>query len=243
MMSARLEAEMTALAALAEPVRRRLYLYVVERGELSREQAARGLRISRALAAFHLDKLLEQGLLAVRYRRLTGRSGRGAGRPAKLYRRSPREVRVMLPERRYDVVARLLAQALVAGRAPRSLAALRRAARRFGREVGAAGRASLAGRPTQARLLQHAEAALRDYGFEPIRTGDGLRLRNCPFDAVARDHRALVCGANLCVMEGLVAGLGILGIRAQLDPQPGQCCVAFRPRRKSSTGRPPTAEH
>ncbi len=226
MTPAQLETAMAALAALAEPVRRRLYLRVLERGEMSRDQAARRLGISRALAAFHLDKLVAQGLLEARYRRLTGRTGRGAGRPAKLYRRSAEELRVMLPERRYDVLARLLARA--AGTAPRSLAALRRAGRRFGKALGETLRASLPGRPTQACLVRQAEAVLRDYGFEPIRVDGGLRLRNCPFDAVARAHRAVVCGANLSVMEGLVAGLRIPGITAEPDPQPGQCCVAFR---------------
>ncbi len=232
----RLERELAVVAALAEPVRRRLYLHVLERGEVSREHAAQGLAISRALAAFHLDKLVEHGLLEVRYRRLTGRSGRGAGRPAKLYRRSAQELRVVLPERRYDVVARLLAQALVAGQGPRSLRALRRTARRFGAVLGAAARARLAGRPTQAGLLRRAEAVLHEYGFEPVRQDGEFRLCNCPFDAVARDHRALVCGANLCVMEGLVAGLGLREMKAELDPQPGQCCVAFRTRRKRRAG-------
>jgi predicted ArsR family transcriptional regulator len=236
MTSGRLEPELAAVAALAEPMRRRLYLYVLERGEASRDQAAQRFRISRDLAAFHLDQLVEHGLLEVRYRRLTGRTGRGAGRPAKLYRRSAREFRVALPERRYDVVARLLAQALVAGKWPRSLRALRRTAWRFGAALGAAARAGLAGRPTQAGLLRAAEAVLREYGFEPVRQGRGFRLLNCPFDAVARDHRSLVCGANGCLMEGLVAGLGLLGIKAELDPQPGQCCVAWRADRNWRTG-------
>jgi predicted ArsR family transcriptional regulator len=225
---------MAALTALAEPLRRRLYVHVRERGEVSRDQAAQQFRISRALAAFHLDKLVEQGLLEARYRRLTGRTGRGAGRPAKLYRRSAAELRVVLPERRYDVVARILAQGVAGGGGPKALAAVRRAARQFGTALGTSARARLAGRPTRARLLRQTEAVLREYGFEPVRLEQGLCLRNCPFDAVARDHRALVCGANLCVMEGLLAGLVIPGIKAELDPQQGQCCVAFRTGRKSS---------
>jgi predicted ArsR family transcriptional regulator len=233
----RLEPELAIVTALAQPVRRRLYLYVLERGEVSRDQAAQRLRISRALAAFHLDKLVNHGLLEVRYRRPTGRTGRGAGRPAKLYRRSARELRVVLPERRYDVVARLLAHGVAAGAGPNGLAGVRRAARRFGTMLGTRARARLAGRATQAQLLRQTEAVLREYGFEPVHHEGGLRLRNCPFDAIVRDHRALVCGANLCVMEGLVAGLGILGIKPELDPQPGQCCVIFR------TGQQRSAPH
>src|SRR3989442_11102264 len=82
-----LERQIAAIASLDEPVRRGLYLYVLARGrEVGRDEAARAVRISRALAAFHLDKLAELGLLETSYRRLTRRRGPGAGRPAKLYR-------------------------------------------------------------------------------------------------------------------------------------------------------------
>src|SRR2546425_96197 len=150
----RLETELAAVAALAEPIRRRLYLHVLERGEVSREQAARGLDMSRALAAFHLDKLVEHGLLDVRYRRLTGRTGRGAGRPAKLYRRSTRELQVALPERHYELLARVLARAVGAGAGWKGPVAARRAARRFGAALGAAERERLSGRPARGRLLR-----------------------------------------------------------------------------------------
>src|SRR5437667_457658 len=110
-----------AIASLDEPVRRELYLYVAGRGgEVGRDEAARALRISRALAAFHLDKLVALGLLDAAYRRLSGRQGPGAGRPAKLYRRSTRQLEITLPQRRYDLAGRLLARALAAQRSPAS---------------------------------------------------------------------------------------------------------------------------
>jgi predicted ArsR family transcriptional regulator len=77
-------------------------------------------------------------------------------------------------------------------------------------------------------LLESAGGVLRDYGFEPVREGPTIRLRNCPFDALARDYRSLVCGMNLALMEGLLAGLALAGLKAELDPQPGLCCVALR---------------
>jgi predicted ArsR family transcriptional regulator len=222
-----LESDLEVLAALADPVRRRVYLHVRERGEVSRDQAARALRISRALAAFHLDKLVAQGLLDVSYRRLTARTGRGAGRPSKLYRRSGRELSVALPERRYDVLARVLAQGVVAHEdAP--AAGVRRAAREFGGALGTAARARLGERATPDALLGATRAVLREYGFEPAQDDDGLCLRNCPFDAVAQEHRTLVCGANLALMQGLVAGLGTVGLTPELAPQPGRCCVVWR---------------
>ena len=107
------EQHIAGIAALGEPVRRALYFYVVDRGgAVSRDQAARGTGVSRALAAFHLDKLVAAGLLATEFRRLTGRSGPGAGRPAKLYRRSEEQLAVSLPPRSYALAAELFAEAL-----------------------------------------------------------------------------------------------------------------------------------
>src|SRR6185436_20123991 len=101
-----------AVALLEEPNRRRLYeLVTVNREPISREEAAAELGISRDLAAHHLDRLLDAGLLEVEYRRKGGRTGPGAGRPAKLYKRTQRDVSVSFPSRRYDVAAELLATA------------------------------------------------------------------------------------------------------------------------------------
>jgi predicted ArsR family transcriptional regulator len=135
--------QISAIAALNEPIRRDLFAYIVERPEaVGRDEAAGALGITRELAAFHLDKLLEQGLLDVEYRRISGRSGPGAGRPAKLYRPSGRQVQVILPERRYDLAARLMAEALDdPGRDP--ALAVDRAARRFGETIGAEARRHL----------------------------------------------------------------------------------------------------
>lgn len=229
--------QISAIAALNEPIRRDLYAYIVDRPEaVGREEAAAAVGISRELAAFHLDKLLEEGLLDVEYRRISGRSGPGAGRPAKLYRPSGRHVQVSLPERRYDLAARLMAEALEnpKGDPP---AAVDQAARRFGETIGIEARRHLGRRPSANRLLEQACAVLRDYGFEPVRIDDEIRLRNCPFDAIAKEHTALVCGMNLALAEGLVTGLGAAGIDVRLDPMPGTCCVALsaagRKRRSS----------
>ncbi|MGH7548799.1 MAG: helix-turn-helix transcriptional regulator [Gemmatimonadales bacterium] len=233
MNSGELEGRIASVAALAEPVRQALYFYVASRpGDVSREEAARALRTSRALAAFHLDKLVEAGLLEVTFRRLSGRSGPGAGRPAKLYRRSSAQLEVSLPPRRYQLAASLFAQTLAEAARPATLARLERAARRFGHRLGREARRQAGPRPSRDRLLNHAEAVLRAHGFEPCRDGGGqLRLRNCPFDGLARDHRTLVCGMNLSLMRGLISGLGLRGVAAALDPQPGMCCVAFKTAR------------
>src|SRR5687768_9864764 len=90
------------VAALDHPVTQAAYRLLGERGELGRDETAEALAVARSVAAFHLDKLVEAGLADVRFERLTGRSGPGAGRTAKLYRRSGNEMGVSLPERRYD---------------------------------------------------------------------------------------------------------------------------------------------
>jgi len=228
-------AQISAVAALNEPIRRALYAYVVERpAAVGRDEAAEAVGITRELAAFHLDKLLEEGLLDVEYRRLSGRSGPGAGRPAKLYHPSRRQVQVILPDRRYELAAQLMAEALEEKGADPTTA-LGSAARRFGESLGAEARRHIGRRATQSRLLDAACAVLRDHGFEPIRTESEVRLRNCPFDSVAKDHIALVCGMNLALAQGLVAALGVDSVDVRLDPKPGTCCVAFAALGKKTT--------
>src|SRR5437667_4316744 len=158
-----------AIASLDEPVRRELYLYVAGRGrEVGRDEAARALRISRALAAFHLDKLVQQGLLDASYRRLTARRGPDAGRPAKLYHRSTRQLDLTLPERRYELAGRVFARALTAV-APAARGALQRAARAEGRRLGADARRSTNGNAGSDRLPANAIAVLDECGYDPTR--------------------------------------------------------------------------
>jgi predicted ArsR family transcriptional regulator len=228
--AAGLEAELAELTVLAEPVRRRLYLLVLQTGEVTRERAARALSIGRALAAFHLDRLVEEGLLEADYRRLTGRRGPGAGRPAKVYRRSPRDLEVTVPARRYELLARLL---LRTARDDRSREQALKAAREHGKAVGARARQE-AGRRAGRVAPPDLRAVLERQGFQPFADGDQIRLGNCPFDSLVRDHRDLVCGMNLELLRGMLAGLGSGGLRARLERTPGSCCVAFA-RRKSTS--------
>lgn len=224
-MSATLEPDLERLAVLAEPLRRRLYLYVAPRSDaVGRDEAAAAVGISRALAAFHLDRLVEEGLLETEFRRLSGRSGPGAGRPAKLYRRARREVAVSLPRRRYEVAAQLFAAALDGPRGSDPRTALRNAAHAYGQELGETARdLREPGHDSAAALTR----VLDEAGFEP-RVDDGsIRLGNCPFHALAEAHRDLTCGTNLAMLDGVLEGLGASDLEATLDPQPGTCCVQF----------------
>jgi predicted ArsR family transcriptional regulator len=206
-----------ALGALSDPTRRAAYDYVSAQGRpTGRDDVAGALGIGRTLAAYHLDRLADAGLLSVTYARRSGRSGPGAGRPAKLYERSEREVSMSVPPRDYGLAAELLAQA-AADRRGSTRRALREAAQSVGRRIAAAAPAP----PDLDRLL-------RERGYEPYEAEPGvLRLRNCPFHAVAQSHPEVVCGMNLSLLSALLAGLGS-DREAVLEPAPGRCCVAIR---------------
>jgi predicted ArsR family transcriptional regulator len=244
-------ADLAALSSLDDPVRRRLYEVVTQQARpVGRDEAASAAGIGRALAVYHLDKLVESGLLTAFYRRPAGRTGPGAGRPAKLYARSDREFAVTVPPREYELAARLLVQVVDSDRSGRSRAALQEAAHQLGAELGRGFRPDAPGQDAARQNLarqdvarqdvarqdvarqdvarQDVESMLAQQGYEPSRGDDGvIRLRNCPFHQLAERHRDVVCGMNLALVEGLVEGLRANGWHPVLDPAPGHCCVAI----------------
>jgi len=232
------------LAALAEPARRRLYDFVVHQKEpVSRDEAAAGIGVARHVAKFHLDRLVASGLLDVEYRRPPGRGGPGAGRPTKLYRRSAQALEVSVPQRRYDLAGRLLAEAVTeAERSGTPLAeALSQAAHTAGFELGREARRRAGPRAARSAVLAEGQASLEDQGFEPSLDSSGLTLRNCPFDVLAKGYTELVCGMNFDFMRGLVAGLELGNVTAQLEPRPGLCCVRLCTEDRKTGGRAATA--
>ena len=204
-------AQVASISALAEPARRALYLFVVGQPEpVSRDQAAAGTGLPRHTAKFHLDRLVEEGLLATEFRRLSGRRGPGAGRPTKLYRRSDRQIAVTLPPRHYDLAGRILATAVEA---------VHDAAAAAGHRMGAASEG------TPVRSLDDVARVLAGHGYEARVDGGAVVLANCPFHALAREHTALVCGMNLHLVDALLDAHGAAGVRARLEPVPQRCCV------------------
>jgi predicted ArsR family transcriptional regulator len=222
--------DLASLSVLDDPLRRRLYEVVSQRAEpVGRDEAAAAAGVGRALAIYHLDKLVESRLLTAIYRRTAGRNGPGAGRPAKLYTRSQREFSVTVPPRDYELAARLLARAVESDPGGGSRAALLEAANRVGSELGSQFRKgdTLAGQPDH-EAAGDLEGALRGHGYQPERDSEGvIRLQNCPFHQLAELHRDVVCGMNLGLIQGIVEGLGLTGVRPVLDPQPALCCVAI----------------
>jgi len=213
-----LDEQLAAIGTLTEPLRRALYLHVAAQGRpVGRAQAAAALGVPRTVAAFHLDKLVEAGLLQVSHGRTTGRSGPGAGRPAVLYSRADRQHELSIPARSYALAARLLADAVDEAGADRLLQA---AAEREGERQG---RAEAEG-PGD---LDAVAAALRRRGYEPEREGGRLWARNCPFHELSRANPPVVCGMNLALLTGLLRGLGAGALEARMDPAPGRCCVVI----------------
>ena len=159
--------DLAPLSSLDDPLRRRLYEVVTSRpGPVSRDEAASAAGIGRALAVYHLDKLVESGLLTAFLPEAARAERAGAGRPAKLYARSDREFAVTVPPREYELAARLLVQAVEADPSDRSRAALAEAARLAGHRAGRSIPAGRGGRP--ARWPGHGQAG-REGRADPAR--------------------------------------------------------------------------
>ncbi len=209
-----LPARVAAVGALSDPARRTLFDLVSRSLQpITRDAAAEATGLSRSTTAFHLDRLAELGLLDVEYKRLSGRSGPGAGRPAKLYRRAAAELSVSVPERHYDLAADVLASAieLAATSDQPATGALRTVAHAQGTRNGA-----------QCASLTD---ALEQNGFEPCADGDDFVFGNCPFHRLAQDHTAIACTLNYEFVSGLVSGVGDEAHTVRSDPGSGRCCI------------------
>ena len=200
-----------AIAALNDPLGRKLYDAVSVRGDvMDRDDAAATTGIPRSTAAFHLEKLVGAGLLSIAFRR-SERSGPGSGRPAKVYAISELETAVAIPDRRYDLVGDLLASAIERSSATGEVVreSLTTVALERGREL--------------AEGATDALGLLADLGYEPIKRGGDVVLTNCPFHRLAQNHTKLICDANVALVTGAVGA----GHVVRFDPARGRCCVSL----------------
>ncbi|MBO4270714.1 helix-turn-helix domain-containing protein [Microbispora triticiradicis] len=220
----------TAVAALDDVLRRGLYAYIRRaRRPVTRDEAAASVGISRKLAAFHLDKLVDAGLLRARYEPVGGI--RKVGRTPKVYEPAETDIRVTIPERRHEVLAGILMDAVLAeGEGESARQSAIRVAGRRGEELGASERArAKPGRLGAERALTLIEGLLSRHGFEPSRESSTcVRLRNCPFHPLAARAPELVCGINHAFLDGVLTGLEAAKVQAVLVPRPGECCVELR---------------
>lgn len=222
------------LSTLADPARQSLYAAVSESDEpITRDAAAKAAGISRTLAAYHLDLLVDAGLLGTSFARPGGTGGPGAGRPAKHYHRIQQEHTVSVPPRDYELLADLLATAYDDDAQGVVHTALIRAAGVEGRRFGAEGnrdRGGDSGAEVDSASSDGLCALLEERGYEPSIEPDGsIGLRNCPFHRLSRSHTDLVCGLNHALLSGVLEGRGEDTGRAELCPRDGRCCVVIRP--------------
>jgi predicted ArsR family transcriptional regulator len=217
-------ADLMAVGLLAEPTRQQLYQYFRERQEpAGREEAARHVGIKPRIAAFHLDKMADAGLLDVEYRRLSGRVGPGAGRPAKVYSLSSRSFSVLIPQTRYALAASMMATSLSVG-GPRADGAdsLQEVATAVGTSLGDDIRRQAR---TKAARLEAFQFKLRQLGYEPEVLESGVwTMRNCIFAELSMSHREIVCPMNAAFMTGLLGGARLPLRVERRNARPG-CCV------------------
>ena len=215
--------DLAAVGLLQEPVRRRLYEWVINQpSPVGRDAAAQAVGINRSLAAFHLDRLTEAGLFE---------AATGASAAALDQERAGPHASIAEP-----IVTSRSACRRATTSSPRTYfaAALQ--------QLGDGTPPAALGRPphtTRACTFQrqHGGAVdeplfdvLQRAGYEPIEDDATIRLRNCPFDALVDEHRPLVCGTNLALAQGILDGLaGDRGADYQphLEQQEGYCCVVF----------------
>ena len=223
-----LERDASGIGALADPVRHQLYRFVCSQpAPVSRDQAADAVGIPHHQAKFHLDRLTAEGLLESDYARLTGRSGPGAGRTSKLYRRAGRDIAVSLPQREYELAGRLMATAIArsASTGEPVVDVLNRIAQEYGQTIGATDRPPA----DAAAALELTVKVLSNYGYEP-RSADGeIELANCPFHALAQEQTELACNMNHALITGVADALAPHGPDARLCPAPDRCCVVLTP--------------
>ncbi|WP_028651670.1 helix-turn-helix transcriptional regulator [Nocardioides halotolerans] len=224
-------AAVAAIAALDDDVRRALYEHVRGAGSpVTREEAAAAVGISRKLAAFHLDKLVELGVLRSGFE--TPGAVRRVGRAPRRYEPAADDIAVRVPERSPELLASILVEAVTTERDDeRAEDAVLRVAHERGTALGAAERARVrGGRVGAERALATSADLLARHGFEPFREDGSVRLRNCPFHPMAGVAPALVCGLNRAYLAGMVEGLDAGDrVATELAPRPGECCVELRP--------------
>jgi predicted ArsR family transcriptional regulator len=224
-----LDRDVKRLAILNDELRRAMYLFVRRRPHgANRVEVAEEFGVAPKLAAFHLDRLAGEQMLGFHYARPPGRTGPGAGRPAKVYEATDTELEVSLPERRYDLVGNLLVDSIAAAGAP-AVERAKSVAYEAGMAIGKREREQRHLRPPGAeRALSVAAGVLEEYGFEPSRDENEVSLKNCPFHALAQHAPGLVCEMNQGFCEGVMRGLGNENVRVDLEPTEGQCCVRLR---------------
>ena len=211
---------LSAVASLGDPVRKDLFDFVRGAGRaLSRDDCAQALGLPKSSVRVHLDKLVEEQLLQVEYRKLGARTGPGSGRPSKLYTVAQTEISASVPPRHYDLAAALLAAAVqrsidTGENVEQSMAAVAYdEGRRLGAEAG------------------NIHELLRSTGYSPEPDGEGgTIMANCPFHRLSLDHSGVVCSLNASLLSGALDGCTDQRHNLAPDTEISHCCARLVPK-------------
>jgi len=169
------------LDALGDSAVRRTALFVrSETRPVTADEVATALAVPRSAARWRLEKLVAAGMLVTGFERRSGRTGPGAGRPAKTYAAAAETSAVEFPRRRYETLMHLLIGVLPRrNRAER----LRDVGEGYGAELAQA--AGLRSAPTMQAALDGVCGALGRLGFqaaveEASATGATIVSATCP---------------------------------------------------------------
>ena len=192
---------------LGDATRRGIYVTVRESTEpVTASQISEMFDIHANVARHHLDRLVSDEYLQVTRKRPSGRTGPGAGRPAKHYEPTRKNVSVQFPARRYDLLAELLLRVIERIAPDNAAEVADEIGREYGRELAAEiGFPEDSGYDTAAIAVA---SALMGVGFEVEARPDDHELvtRFCPFGESAKNHPAIVCQLDQGLVTGLLEG-------------------------------------
>ena len=198
-------------STLGDATRRGIYITVRESVEpVTAGHIAELFDIHTNVARHHLDRLVADGYLQVTRKRRSEKRGPGAGRPAKHYETTAKEISVQFPARRYDLLAELLAR-MVKRVAPEEAAQLaEEIGREYGRELAAeVGLAKDAGFDTAVAAVAK---AMMGVGFESEANERAIVTRFCPFGEAASKHPDIVCKLDQGIVSGLLESANAEGV-------------------------------
>ncbi len=200
-------------ATLGDATRRGIYITVREAVEpVTAAQIAGLFDIHTNVARHHLDRLVTDGYLQVTRKHHSEKRGPGAGRPAKYYEPTGKEISVQFPARRYDLLAELLVR-MVKRVAPDDAAELaEEVGREYGRELAAeVGLAKDEGFDTAVAAVAK---AMMGAGFDSEANAEDRLIvtRFCPFGETASRHPEVVCKLDQGIVAGLLESANAAGV-------------------------------
>lgn len=194
-------------STLGDPTRRSIYLTVRESAEpMTAAQIATAFNIHANVARHHLDRLADEGYLEVTRKRPDGQNGPGAGRPAKCYTSTNKEIELQFPARRYDLLADLLIRVIQRLEPERASEIAAQVGHEYGVELAGTLELPDAGFDSALTAVQQ---AMVNVGFAVnTNTNDRqLLMSHCPFGRTAFDHPEVVCSLDRGIVNGLMEAL------------------------------------